>query len=152
MTNLSTGSKSRSCSLRWPCHHQNHVLPDSHWRKRPDPLQLWRSRDLPVDDLSLLHQSSTLLHHQNAGESMSVLTDGLAVSPTPTLLSYHHLPLSSIQFLAPSFENRAMRVQAWPKHRLACKTCYYKGTPKFDTVYLISIEPLSPMIVPHQEE
>ena len=36
--------------------------------------------------------------------------------------------------------------------RLACKTCYYKGTPNFDTVYLKSIEPLSPVIVPQKEE
>ena len=58
LTNLSTGSKSRSCFLRWPSHHQNRVLAVSHWRKRPDPLRLSRSRDLPVDNLSLLHQSS----------------------------------------------------------------------------------------------
>ena len=50
---------------------------------------------------------------QNAGEIMSALYDGSAVSPAGWILSYHQSQESSIQFFASLFENRAMRVQAW---------------------------------------
>ena len=74
-----------------------------------------RNKGVRCGSLLRMILNSRPMTNQNAGESMSVLTDGFAISPTPTLLLYHHSPLSFIQFLVSPFKNRPMRVQDSPE-------------------------------------